>query len=108
MSPRRDTVTAYRARARATEAQVDAAVAEVRAEEHEKWEAAKAAARAEEASRVRFTAAELAGVTHVRDRFGWHRVVKVNAQTVTVETAHSWTERIRIDRILETRTVNVS
>ncbi len=71
-------------------------------------------------SQARFSAADLAGVTHVRDRFGWHRVVKVNAQTVTVETVHSWTKHISIAQILaagasdapaastETRTVSVS
>jgi len=66
---------------------------------------ARAEAEAAEAVRVRFTAADLAGVTHVRDRFGWHRVVRVNAKSVTVETGYSWTDRIALDGILEHRTV---
>lgn len=39
----------------------------------------------------------------VRDRHGWHRVVRVNASSVTVETAWSWTDRIPRSRIIETR-----
>jgi hypothetical protein len=54
-----------------------------------------------ESQRVRFTAADLAGAKGVRDRFGWHRVVKVNAKTVTVETPYSWTDRIPVENVLE-------
>lgn len=39
----------------------------------------------------------------VRDRFGWHRVVRVNTKTVTVATAWSWTDTIPHERIIETR-----
>lgn len=39
----------------------------------------------------------------VRDRSGWHRVVRANAKSVSVETPWSWTDRIPLDRILETR-----
>lgn len=39
----------------------------------------------------------------VRDAVGWHRVVRVNAKSVTVETPWSWTDLIRHDRIVETR-----
>lgn len=41
----------------------------------------------------------------VRDSTGWHRVVRVNAKTVTVETGYSWTDRIPTDRIIETRSI---
>lgn len=34
------------------------------------------------------------GADMVRDQFGWHKVIKVNAKTVTVETPYSWTDRI--------------
>lgn len=39
----------------------------------------------------------------VRDRHGWHRVVRVSAKSVSVETGYSWTDRIPYDRIVETR-----
>lgn len=39
----------------------------------------------------------------VRDRRGWHRVVRLSAKSVTVETAYSWTDRILRTRIVETR-----
>lgn len=39
----------------------------------------------------------------VRDRHGWHRVVRISKATVTVATPHTWTERIPLDRIIETR-----
>lgn len=56
-----------------------------------------------EAARVRLTHAEVVGAAFVRDEFGWHRVVRVNAKSVTVETAYSWTDRIELDRIREIR-----
>lgn len=40
----------------------------------------------------------------VRDRYGWHQVVRVNRKTVTVSTPFSWTDAIAKDRIIETRT----
>lgn len=39
----------------------------------------------------------------VRDSVGWHRVVRVNAKSVTVETGYSWTDRIPHERVIETR-----
>lgn len=66
---------------------------------------ARVAAEAAESARVRFTTSDLAGATHVRDRFGWHKVVRVNAKSVTVETGYSWTDRIALDAVLEHRTV---
>jgi hypothetical protein len=47
--------------------------------------------------------AALARGWFVRDRHGWHRVVRVNAKTVSVETGYSWTDRIPLERIIETR-----
>ena len=58
-----------------------------------------------ERDRVLYTAADLVGATHVRDQFGWHRVVRVNAKSVTVETGYSWTDRIEVADILDVRTV---
>lgn len=39
---------------------------------------------------------------YVRDRHGWHRVVRVSVKSVTVETPWTWTERIPRDRVIET------
>ncbi len=39
----------------------------------------------------------------VRTSLGWHKVVRVNRCSVTVETGYSWTDTIRLDRIIETR-----
>lgn len=40
---------------------------------------------------------------YVRDRFGWHRVLRVNPATVTVRTCYSWrgTDRIPFTELLE-------
>ena len=63
----------------------------------------KAVARAHRVYLVKFTAADLVAARFVRDRFGWHRVVRVSAKSVTVETGYSWTDRIVLDKILEFR-----
>lgn len=88
----------------------EAAVAEglavraaLEAERRTQVAALKAAAREAEAARVRFTAANLADAKFVRDEFGWHRVVRVNAKSVSVATAYSWTDRIPTERVLEFR-----
>lgn len=60
-------------------------------------------ARQAEVNRVRLTAADLTGATHVRDRWGWWEVVRVNRTSVTVRGEHSWDERIPVGRILEAR-----
>lgn len=39
----------------------------------------------------------------VRDRHGWHVVKRVSAKSVTVETGHSWDDRIARTKIIETR-----
>jgi hypothetical protein len=93
---------AYRRRAAATERMVDAAVAEVKAEQHSSWEAQKAARREAEATRRRFTRDELAGAGLVRDIYGWSRVVRLNEKTITV-AADFGTRKIRFDRVLEVR-----
>lgn len=63
--------------------------------------AARKTERAEEMARPKFTAEDLSGAIAVRDRFGWHRVVRVSAKSVTVETPYSWTERIPLAKVLE-------
>lgn len=81
---------------------VDAAVAEVKA--------AKEAGRQEEIAAYReknkpvpFSTAELQTAVAVRTSTGWHRVVKVNTKSVTVETGYSWTDRYPINKILEVK-----
>lgn len=58
-----------------------------------------------ERDRVRLTRDDIAGATHVRTDTGWRRVITVNAKSVAVATAYSWTDRIPFERVLEVRTV---
>ena len=39
----------------------------------------------------------------VRDSYGWHRVIRVNAKSVSVESGYSWTDRIPLANVLEAR-----
>lgn len=93
---------AHRRRAAETERMVDAAVAEVKAQQHQSWEAQKAARREAESTRRRFTRDELVDALLVRDMYGWASVVRVNTTTVTVN-ADFGTRKIRFDRVLEVR-----
>jgi|GEM_PF-2337166 len=102
---KRDTLSAYRARQKATESLVDEAVAEVKAERDAAWTAAQEASKAAEAERHHFTRDELLTADLIRTRFGWSRVVKVNQKSVTVDTGYSWTELVPFDRILEAHTL---
>jgi hypothetical protein len=45
----------------------------------------------------------LAPGSYVRDRWGWHRVVRVSKKSVSVETGYTWTDRIALDRLIEIR-----
>lgn len=47
-----------------------------------------------------FTAAELAGASHVRTRHGWYEVVRVNTSSVTVRGLLG-PERLPFSRVLE-------
>lgn len=98
----RDTHTAYRARAAATERMVEESVAAVKAYEAERW-AAAAAATAERNKPVVFTDAEYMAARAVRTKLGWRKVVQVSAKSVTVETGYSWTDRIARSKVLEVR-----
>lgn len=71
-------------------------------------EAQYAENRAEYAKRhaaVPFSLEQLAAATHVRSYMGWHKVVKVNVKSVTVETGYSWHDRLAIAKLLEVRTL---
>lgn len=52
---------------------------------------------------VPFTTEELKAARVIRTSVGWHKVAKVNAKSVSVETGYSWTDRYTIDKILEVR-----
>lgn len=65
----------------------------------------RAAERARRDAPVPFTEGQLRTAAFVRDKHGWHRVVKVNAKSVTVETPWSWTDRIDRSKVLEVRAV---
>lgn len=99
---KKDTRSAYRSRAASTERLVDESVAAVKAERDEQFDAA----RAEYAERNRpipFTDEQYAAARAVRTRLGWYEVVRVNAQSVTVKTAYSWTDRVLRKKILEVK-----
>lgn len=83
---------------------IDAAKAEIAADAA----AERAAAKAEYAARtapVPYTAEQLAAATHIRTATGWHKVVRVSAKSVTVETGYSWTDRHPLARIIEVRAI---
>ena len=96
-------VQAWRRRNAATERSVDEAVAVVNAERAREVAEAKAFAaemRAfEEANKPSID--EIKSARAIRTSVGWHRVVRVNGKSVTVETPYSWTDRIPFDTILE-------
>lgn len=102
---KRDTRTAYRARAAATERSVDEAKAAVRAESDAAWKKLREASRQAEADRQRFTRDEILTVTHVRTLHGWWKVARVNKTTVSVESGYSWTDRYPFDKVLEVKTI---
>lgn len=92
--------------AKSIDREIDKALAQAAEAERQRElssRAARKAIREAEARRTKFTAADLDGCGLVRDQFGWHRVVRVNAKSVTVGSVNSWTERIALDKILEAR-----
>lgn len=80
---KRDTRSAYRARAAATERSIDQAKAAVKAEQ-EAEQAKRAAQYAERTKAVPFTYEDLRAARAIRTAYGWHRVIRVNTTTVTV------------------------
>ena len=97
---KRDTRTAYRARAAATERSVDAAMAEIHAAytaTSEEW----ASEYARRTAPIPFTTEDLKAARVVRTSVGWHKVARVNAKSVSVETGYSWTDRYTLDKVLE-------
>ena len=83
---------------------IDAAKAELAADAA----AERAQARAEYAERTKpvpFTVEQLRAATHVRTATGWHKVVRVSAKSVTVETGYSWTDRYVLANVLQVVTI---
>jgi hypothetical protein len=83
-------------------ATVAAAVAEVAANSSAQI-AANKAEYAKRTAPIAFTPEQLKAAKAIRTSSGWHRVVKVSAKSVSVETGYSWTDRYTLDRILEVR-----
>jgi hypothetical protein len=71
--------------------------------QHAEGVARRKAAREAEALRPKMTADDVRGAVAVRDSIGWHRVVRVSAKSVTVQTPYSWTQRIPLAHVLEVR-----
>lgn len=80
---KRDTRSAYRSRAAQTERSIDAAQAEAKAAK-EAEQARMSAAYAERTRPVPFTREDLEAARAIRTFYGWHRVIRVNKTTVTV------------------------
>lgn len=59
--------------------------------------------RQSEEQRARLGRDDIKGATHVRTQHGWHKVARVNAKTVSVETGYSWVARYEFDKIQEVR-----
>jgi len=80
---KRDTRSAYRARAASTERSIDDALAETKAAKDAE-QAKLAAEYAERTKPVPFTREDLQAARAIRTHYGWHRVIRVNKSTVTV------------------------
>lgn len=56
-----------------------------------------------ETERVHYTRADLDGAKYVRTRYRWHKIVRVNQKTVSVETGYSWVDRYPFEDLWEVR-----
>jgi len=52
---------------------------------------------------IPFTDEQWKAARAVRTAGAWHRVVRMNAKSATVETPYSWTDRVPRDRVIEVR-----
>lgn len=82
------------------EAQV---AADLRRAEAEVAEAKYAIAVAKRDTPIAYDPATLVAGAVVRDKFGWHKIVRVNKTTVSVATGYSWTDKIVLGKIIEVR-----
>ncbi|WEK60532.1 MAG: hypothetical protein P0Y60_14625 [Candidatus Microbacterium colombiense] len=92
-------VQAYRRRAAETERTVDAAVAAVKAERAAEFEQSKREHAEREAARRVYTREDIVGAGFVHDGHWWRKVVRVNKTSVSVETGHSWVDRIPFSKV---------
>ncbi|MGV0109816.1 hypothetical protein [Arthrobacter sp. CP30] len=99
---RRNTPRQARQHAAGIERTIDQAKASVAAQQDTERQQDIAANRERNAP-VPFTSEELKAARAVRTTSGWHRVAKVNAKSVSVETGYSWTDRYTLAQILEVR-----
>jgi hypothetical protein len=83
---------------------IDAAKSELAAQREAERAAVKAAF-AERNKPIPYTTEELKAATHIRTVVGWHKVVRVSAKSVTVETGYSWTDRYTLDKIIQVATI---
>lgn len=96
----RDTVSAYRARAKANEDSISAELRRQKTASDTEYREIKERAAQVESERVRLTRDDIVGATHIVDQFGKLRtVVRVNQKTVSVTTEWSWTETVPFDRV---------
>lgn len=58
-----------------------------------------------ERDRTLLTRDEIAGATHVLISRTWHKVVRVNKTTVSVDSGYSWVDRYTFDKVLAARTI---
>ncbi|TDW31006.1 hypothetical protein [Cryobacterium psychrophilum] len=54
---------------------------------------------------IPYTEDELRACNRIRTDLGWHRVVRVNKTSVSVETGYSWVDRIPLAKVIEVRKV---
>jgi hypothetical protein len=78
------------------------AKAEIAEQQAEEFAAAKTAFDKRN-TKIPYTPEQYKAAKVVRTVTGWHKVVKVNAKSVTVATPYSWTDRIEVARIIEVR-----
>lgn len=97
---KRDTRTAYRARAAATERSIDEGKAEAKAAE-DMERAERIAAYNAKYAPVPFTDEELKAARAIRVGHSWYKVMRVNAKSVTVPSGYSWNDRIDISKVDE-------
>ena len=82
---KRDTRSAYRARGKAMDQIVDAAVRAEKDKQDAAHRAAKGVWVAREAARVRYARDDLLDAVVVANRYGTYKVIRVNRDTVTVD-----------------------
>jgi hypothetical protein len=103
------TLSQRRAWARRGAQEINRTIAEAKAEvaKHEAEKAEqdrqKLAAYREAHKPVPFTTEQLKSAKYIRTDVGWHKVVRVNAKSVSVETGYSWVDRYKLDKVLEVR-----